>query len=97
MFTKLPKSDVLPKIFVKMTQKIQILLDILHKSASQTPATYAYIVCTRLFAVIRQVAVGCTRLSAVTKQVAKLETSLFERDFAWKTARLSASLRSRSV
>jgi len=32
MFTKLPKSDVLPKIFVKMTQKIQILLDIFNKS-----------------------------------------------------------------
>jgi len=28
MFTNLPKSDVLLKIFVKMTQKIQILLDI---------------------------------------------------------------------
>jgi len=27
------KSDVLPKIFVKMTQKIQILLDIFNKSA----------------------------------------------------------------
>jgi len=32
MFTKLPKSDVLPKIFVKMTQKVQILLDIFNKS-----------------------------------------------------------------
>jgi len=32
MFTKLPKSDVLPKVFVKMTQKIQILLDIFNKS-----------------------------------------------------------------
>jgi len=45
MFTKLPISDVLPKIFVKMTQKIQILLHILHKSVSHTPANYAYIVC----------------------------------------------------
>jgi len=44
MFTKLPKSDVLPKIFVKLTQKIQIFLDILHKNVSQTPATYAYVV-----------------------------------------------------
>jgi len=33
MFTKLPKSDVLPKIFVKMTQNVQILLDIFNKSA----------------------------------------------------------------
>jgi len=33
MFTTLPKSDVLPKIFVKITQKIQILLDIFNKSA----------------------------------------------------------------
>jgi len=33
MFTKLPKSDVLLKIFVKMTQKVQILLDIFNKSA----------------------------------------------------------------
>jgi len=33
MFTILPKSDVLPKIFVKMTQKIQILLDTFNKSA----------------------------------------------------------------
>jgi len=32
-FTKLPKSDVFPKIFVKITQKIQILLDIFNKSA----------------------------------------------------------------
>jgi len=37
MFTKLPKSDVLLRIFVKMTQKIQVLLYILHKSASHTP------------------------------------------------------------
>jgi len=37
MFTKLPKYDVLPKNFVKMTPKNQIFLDILHKSASQTP------------------------------------------------------------
>jgi len=33
MFTKLPKSDALPKIFIKITQKIQILLDIFNKSA----------------------------------------------------------------
>jgi len=33
MFTKLPKSDVLHKMFVKMTQKIIILLDIFNKSA----------------------------------------------------------------
>jgi len=42
---KIAKKWSLPNIFVKMTQKIQILLDILHKSASQIPATYAYIVC----------------------------------------------------
>jgi len=68
MFTKLLKSDVLPKIFVKMTQKIQILLDILHKSASQTPATYAYVVfdlsargCLRLQDRSRLGARGCLR------------------------------------
>jgi len=33
MFSKFPKSDILLKIFVKMTPKIQILLDILHKIA----------------------------------------------------------------
>jgi len=33
MFTKLPKSYVLPKIFVRMTQKIQILLNIFNKKA----------------------------------------------------------------
>jgi len=72
MFTKLPKSYVLPKIFVEISQKIQILLDILNKS---TLCIYCMrLVCTRLFVVTRQVEVGCTRLSTVTKQVAKLKT-----------------------
>jgi len=44
MFIKLPKSDVLPKIFVKMTQKIQILLDILQKCLSH-PRYLRYVVC----------------------------------------------------
>jgi len=56
MFTKLPKIDVLFKIFVKMTQNIQILLDILHKSVSQTPTTYAYYIVCDLSAR------GCLRL-----------------------------------
>jgi len=48
----LPKSDILPKIFVKMTQKIHILLDILQKSASQPPLPTHMLSVTCLHAVV---------------------------------------------
>jgi len=70
-FTKLPKSDVLSKIFVKITQKIQILLDILNKSA------LLMILSVCLHAVVCDYKTGhgwVPQLSAVTKQVAKLKT-----------------------
>jgi len=71
MFTKLPKSDVLPKIFVKMTQTIQILLDIFNKSALRILLPER--VCLRLQDRSWLDARGCLRKQK-RSQVAKLKT-----------------------